>query len=66
MKCTQTVDSRATVEMPFAETRAGQGRIQKMNLEGANSGCLGDGSPEADNISQLKGYLDVLWRDVKR
>jgi len=30
-----------------------QGRIQKMNLEGTNSGGLGDGS------SQLKGYLDV-------
>jgi len=24
-----------------------QGRIQKMNLEGANSGCLGDESPPA-------------------
>jgi len=22
--------------------------------------------PEADDLSQLKGYLDVLWRDVKR
>jgi len=32
-----------------------QGRIQKMNLEGANSG----GPPEADDFSQLKGYLDV-------
>ena len=40
-----------------------------MNLERANSGCLGDGSPgrgsggrsppEADDFSQLKGYLDV-------
>ena len=48
-----------------------------MNLEGANSGSLGDGSPpawsrggapvgglgtkspEADDFSQLKGYLDV-------
>jgi len=58
-----------------------QGRIQKMNLQGANSGRLGDGSPpsgvqgrspgggaggqsppEADDFSQLKGYLDVLWR----
>ena len=56
-----------------------------MNLEGANSGGLGDGSPPAgsrgrapvrgvgdfvpqiaDDFSQLKGYLDVLWRDVKR
>jgi len=54
-----------------------------MNLEGANSGGLGDGSPpagsrggapvrglgdfrppEADDFSQLKGYLDVLWRDL--
>jgi len=44
-----------------------QGRIQKMNLEGANSGGLGDGSPpEADDFLQLKGYLDVLWRHVKR
>ena len=32
-----------------------QGRIQKMNLEGANSEGLGD------DFSQLKGYLDVLW-----
>ena len=31
-----------------------------MNLEGANSGGLGDGSPpEDDDFSQLKGYLDV-------
>ena len=29
-------------------------------LGGANSGGLGDG------FSQLKGYLDVLWKDVKR
>jgi len=54
-----------------------QGRIQKMNFEGANSGGLGTevpqrgqgrspgrGSggrspPEADDFSQLKGYLDV-------
>ena len=54
-----------------------QGRIQKMNLEGANLGGLGvefpsgvqwrspgRGSagrspPEADDFSQLKGYLDV-------
>ena len=59
-----------------------QGWIQKMNLEGANSEGLGDGSPpagsrggapvggrsspEADDFSQLKGYLDVPWRDVKR
>jgi len=36
-----------------------------MNLEGANLGGLGDGSPpEADDFSQLKGYLDVLWRDI--
>jgi len=42
-----------------------QGRIQKMNLEGADSGGLGDGSPpEADDFSQLNGYLDVLWRDL--
>jgi len=31
-----------------------------MNLEGANSGSLGDRSPpEADDFSQLKGYLAV-------
>jgi len=43
-----------------------QGRIQKMNLEGANLGGLGNGSPaEADDFSHLKGYLDV-WRDVQR
>ena len=36
-----------------------------MNLEGADSGGLGDGSPpEADDFSQLNGYLDVLWRDL--
>ena len=44
-----------------------------MNLDGANSGGLGDGNPtagsrggvrppEADDFSQLKCYLDVLWR----
>ena len=32
-----------------------QGRIQKMNLEGANSG----GPPEADDFSQMNGYIDV-------
>ena len=30
-----------------------------MNLEGANSGGL-----DADDFSQLKGYLDVLSRDL--
>ena len=42
-----------------------QGRIRKMNLEGANSGGLGDRSPpEADDFSQLKVYLDMLWTDL--
>ena len=36
-----------------------------MNLEGANSGGLGDRSPpEADDFSQLKVYLDILWTDL--
>jgi len=43
-----------------------------MNLEGANSGGLGTevpqrgpgAEPRADDFSQLKGYLDVLWRDL--
>ena len=39
------------------------GRIRKMNLEGANSGGVPSGvqgrPPEADDFSQLKGYLDV-------
>ena len=29
-------------------------------------GSGGRSPPEADEFSQLKGYLDVLWRDVKR
>ena len=41
-----------------------------MNLEGANSGGLGTEVPqwvpgaESDDFSQLKGYLDLLWRDL--
>jgi len=39
-------------------------------LGGANSGGLGtevpQSGPEADDFSQLRGYLDVLWRDAKR
>ena len=29
-------------------------------------GSGGRSPPEADDFSQLKGYLDVLWKDVKR
>jgi len=43
--------------------RGKQRRIKKMNLEGANSGGppagTRSGPPEADDFSQLKGYLDV-------
>jgi len=31
---------------------------------GAPVGGLGTKSPEAGDFSQLKGYLDVLWRDL--
>jgi len=63
------VDAAAPSDGGPTGGRGPQGRIQKMNLEGANSGGLGDGSPgrgsggrsppEADDFSQLKGYLDV-------
>jgi len=69
---TQGHDIQCTGVDPENELGGGQfrgfgGRKSPSGVQGRSPG-RGSGErspPEADDFSQLKGYLDVLWRDVK-
>jgi len=55
-------------ELGGDQFRGSEGRKSPSGVQGQSPGrgSGGRSPPEADDFSQLKGYLDVLWRDVKR
>jgi len=54
-------------ELGGGQFRRSGGRKSPSGAQGQSPGRVSGGRspPESDDFSQLKGYLDVLWRDVK-